>query len=265
MAEITLETGKRRMKVFSTGNGKKAFVILPGLSIHSIMRYSADVGAAYSPFLEEYTLYLFDRSEDIELGYSISDMASDTALAFRSLGIESADIFSASQGGMIALEMEINHPGLCRSVVLGSTLSRVNDTFLSVASTWIEKAEKMDEEGLLGSFVDAVYSQNTLKIYRDAIIASNRGITEEEYRRFIILTSASLDFDVSDSLGRIKTPTLVIGSEGDRVVTPEASRETSSALGCGCYMYPSSYGHAVYDEAPDYRERILEFFHSAGK
>ena len=23
------------------------------------------------------------------------------------------------------------------------------------------------------------------------------------------------------------------------------------------------YGHAVYDEAPDYKERILEFFHKA--
>jgi hypothetical protein len=53
---------------------------------------------------------------------------------------------------------------------------------------------------------------------------------------------------------------LALGSEGDRVTTPEGSRQIAEKLGCAIYLYDSSYGHAVYDEAPDYKERILAFF-----
>ena len=39
-------------------------------------------------------------------------------------------------------------------------------------------------------------------------------------------------------------------------------REIADLLGCELHIY-EDYGHAVYDEAPDYKERILEFFHKA--
>jgi len=247
------------MDYISFGKGEKAFVILPGLSIHSVMNLAGAVEASYSPFAEEYTVYLFDRKKRIESGYTIREMASDTAAAMSALSLSSCAVFGSSQGGMIAAYLAIDHPDLVSKLILGSTLSSPNETFLRVCSMWLQKAEERDEEGLLESFVDAVYSENTLSLYRDTLIASNRKIKEEEWERFIILAKSCLDYDSYDEIGKIKCPVLVIGCEGDRVVTAAASREIATLLGCENYIYPSSYGHAVYDEAPDYRKRCLDF------
>lgn len=247
------------MDYITFGRGKKAFVILPGLSVHSVMGLSDAVEKAYEVFTEEYTVYLFDNTKTLDEGYTISTLADDTARSMEALGISDADVLGVSMGGMRAIYLSSRHPELVHKLILASTASRVNDTFLTFGSVLLEKAEKRDEEGLLGAFADYVYSEKSNALYRDAFIDANRKITEEEYSRLCVLIRACLGYDASEELNGIKCPVLVIGSEGDRVVTAEASKEIASALGCSLYLYDSSYGHAVYDEAPDYKERCLKF------
>ncbi len=255
----TVSTGDVEMDYVVFGAGKKAFVILPGLSVHSVMGSADAIAASYADFASEYTVYLFDRAKDIQEGYTVRDMAEDTAAVMGALGIEGADVFGASQGGMIALYLAIDHPELVHKLVLGSTLAKPNDTSKRAIGEWIRLAENHDEAGLLESFADSVYSETTLEAYRDTIISSNAGISDEEFRRFTILAQACETFDCSDELSSIECPVLVLGSEGDRVLTAEGSRQIADALNCEIYLYDDTYGHAVYDEAPDYKQRILDF------
>ncbi len=255
----TVSAGEMEMDYIVFGSGERAFVILPGLSVHSVMGSAEAIAAAYKDFSEKYTVYVFDRAKDIEEGYTVRDMAADTALAMKALNIEDADVFGASQGGMIALYLAIDHPELVHKMILGSTLAKPNDTFNRVVDEWIQLAEERNEVGLLESFADNVYSQATLDAYREALISSNLGISGEEYSRFIILAEACKTFDCFDALSAVQCPVLAIGSEGDRVVTAEGSRQIAEALGCELYLYGDGYGHGVYDEAPDYRERCLDF------
>ena len=53
---------------------------------------------------------------------------------------------------------------------------------------------------------------------------------------------------------------LVIGAKEDKVVTAKGSEEIADKLGCEIYLYGEGYGHGVYDEAEDYKQRCLEFF-----
>jgi len=255
----TVSTEDMEMDYIVFGSGRKAFVILPGLSIHSVMGSVEAIEAAYKDFSEEYTVYVFDRAKDIQEGYTVRDMAADTAVAMKSLNIEGADIFGASQGGMIALYIAIDHPELVHKMILGSTLAKPNDTFNRVVDEWIQLAKERNEVGLLESFADNVYSQATLDAYRETLISFNLGISDAEYRRFIILAEACKTFDCYDALSAVQCPVLVIGSEGDCVVTAEGSRQIAEAIGCELYLYDDSYGHGVYDEAPDYRQRCLDF------
>lgn len=256
----TVSTGETDMDYITFGNGDKKFVIIPGLSVHSVMGLADSIAEAYEAFTEDYTVYLFDRPEELKEDTTIRDLASETAEAMKALDIEDAYLFGASQGGMIAQYLAIDHPELVNRMVLGSTLSRPNATFEKVAGEWIQMAEKKDEEGLIGGFVDDVYSEATLETYRDTLISSNLGIIDEEYQRFIILAKACLSFDCYEELGLITCPVLVLGSEGDQVVTAEGSEELADALGCELYLYDDSYGHGVYDEASDYKQRCLDFF-----
>ncbi len=245
------------------GSGEKAFVILPGLSVHSVMGSAEAIATAYADYTDDYTVYVFDRAKTLKDGCTIRNIADDTAAAMSALGIENADIFGASQGGMLALCLAIDHPELVHKMILGSTLAKTNDTFKKVADEWIELAESRNETALLESFADKVYSAATLEAYRDSIISSNSGITEEEYERFIIQAKACESFDCYSELADIKCSVLVLGSEGDKVVTAEASEQIAEVLGCGIYLYDDSYGHAVYDEAADYRQRCLNFLTAA--
>ncbi len=256
----TVSAGGMEMDYAVFGSGEKTFVILPGLSVHSVMGSADLIAEAYKDFTEEYTVYVFDRAKDIQEGYTVRDMAKDTAAAMKKLGIEDADVFGASQGGMIAQYLAIDYPDLVNKMVLGSTLAKPNDTFNNIVAEWVQLAENKDEDGLLASFADNVYSEATLEAYRDTLISSNKGITDEEYARFVILAEACRTFDCYDELSDVKCPVLVIGSEGDHVVTPEGSRQIADALGCEIYMYDDNYGHGVYDEAQDYVQRCLDFF-----
>ena len=261
----TVSTDGVTMDYVVFGSGEKTFVILPGLSIHSVMGSAEAIAAAYQSFAEEYTVYVFDRAKDLKEGYTVRDMAEDTAKAMEALHIEGADVFGASQGGMMAQYLATDHPALVHKLILGSTLSKPNDTFLNVVDTWISLAEARDEEGLLASFADQIYGKATLEAYRDYLITSNRGITEEEYQRFIILANACKTFDCYDALSSIQCPALVLGSEGDQVVTAEGSREIAEKLNCPLYLYGAQYGHGVYDEAQDYKQRCLDFLQNGEK
>ena len=255
----TVFAGNTAMDYIVFGNGDKNFVILPGLSVHSVTGSADAIADAYKEFSEKYTVYVFDRAKNIHKGYSVKDMAKDTAAAMKVLNIETADIFGASQGGMIAMYLAADYPALVNKMILGSTLARPNDVFVRVIEEWLCLAESKNESGLLESFADKVYSETTLKVYRETLISANRGISDEEYRRFSILTEACRDFDCYDMLSDIKCPVLAIGSEGDRVATAEGTKEIAKALGCEMYLYDGSFGHGVYDEDPDYRRRCIAF------
>lgn len=242
------------------GCGEKALVIIPGLAIKSVIDSASAVVAAYKPFCDDYTVYLFDRNKTIKNGCTIFDFANDLAFALRLLDIKNADFFGVSQGGMIAQCIAINFPDLVHKMVLGSTLSRLNKTAESTINNWIKLAKSSDENALAKDFMHKLFSADFCEKFGDFIISANSNLTQEELNRFIKLAGATSGFDIYENLDKIKCPTLVIGTEGDSVVTGQASYEIAEKIpNCEIYMYGSSYGHGVYDEAPDYKDRILKF------
>lgn len=247
------------MKYARFGNGEKILVIIPGLSIKDVTDVAEVVEGAYHKFTEEYTVYLFDRRANAKEGYTIRNMADDTVAVMKKLGIENADIFGASQGGMMAMYIAVHYPKLVRSIVLASTASRLNDEFEKVYKNWIFLGKNNDSIALATAFADDVYSKGTLANNRDTIINGNSDCTKEQLEHFVIMAQALDTLDIYEQLENIKCEVLVIGSEGDKVVGVEGQKEIAKKLGCEFYMYGPEYGHGVYDEAPDYLDRIKGF------
>ena len=115
------------MDFFRFGRGEKTLVILPGLSVQSVMGAADAIAEAYRPIEDKFTVYVFDRRTDIPSPYPIRDMARDTAEAFRALGLKDVCLFGASQGGMIALVLAIEYPELVGRMVLGSSSANVQE------------------------------------------------------------------------------------------------------------------------------------------
>lgn len=258
-----VNTGSCSMRFFRFGTGKKTLVILPGLSIQSVMGAADAIAAAYQPIEEAYTIYVFDRRLDLPSPYTMRDMARDTAEAFRALGLKDVCLFGASQGGMIALVIAIEHPELVRKMVLGSTSARVQEEQYRVLEEWVRLAEKGDRESLYLAFGREIYPPAVFGQFRSALVEAAGTVTDEDLARFITLAEGTKGFDVVQELDKIRCPVLAIGDFEDEVLDSDATMEIAEKLDVRpdfrLYMY-IGYGHAAFDTAPDYKERILRFF-----
>ena len=242
------------------GKGQRVFVILPGLSIKSVVAQEQALTQGFSLFAEDFTTYVFDRRLNLPDEYDVPRMAQDTAKIMEALGLSGVCLFGASQGGMIAQVLAATHPELVSRLVLGSTTSCGADSAAEVMESW----ETFAREGRVAELVEAtvkhLYSPTTVAAFGDAIRAGIADISPEELRRFITLASGTPDFDSRELLGRITAKCLVVGCFGDAVVGWRASVVLAEALRCPLYLYGPEYGHSVYDEAPDYRRHLYEFF-----
>lgn len=254
----------QEMEYARFGNGSKIFVIIPGLSLRSTMASASSVETAYRAFKENYTVYLFDRRKNIPDPYSVADMARDTAAAMKALGLEHVDMLGTSQGGMIAQHIAIEHPELIDHLVLASSSSKAEPLQLEVIGNWACLARDGKADELVADFIDNAFSEAFVQRYRRALLMMYKNLTPEEVLRFAITAEACAGVDTYDKLDQIKCPTLVLGAGADHVVGYEASvkiAEKLKAAGTPCEFYTyEGYGHAVFDEAKDYKDRILQFF-----
>lgn len=258
----TVKTPSFTMNFFKFGHGSRTLVIIPGLSVQSVMGSAELVAQAYASMTDEFTIYLFDRRSDLPQTYPIKDMAQDTSEAIDALGLGEVVLFGTSQGGMIAMQIAIDHPEQVNMLVLGSTSAKIESDESQGIGRWIKLAQEGKAQELYLEFGEAVYPKAVYEQYKDTFIQMAQTVTDEDLERFVILAGGIIGFDIESDLNRITCPTLVIGSNDDRVLGGEASKRIFGLLGnqedSEIYMY-DGYGHAAYDTAPDYRERMMKF------
>lgn len=253
----TLKFDGKEMDYFRFGNkdGRK-IIILPGLSLKSVMGSAEAIVAAYDIFADDYDVYLFDHIKEEPEGYTIEQMTQDTLKGMELLGLDHVNIIGVSLGGMIAEAMAIDYPEYTESIVLCSAASDIKDK--TVLEEWRRLAEERDIDNLMISFGENIYTPSFYEQYKDIILASGQGASELDYQNFIISDDAILNFNISDQLDLLGCPVLVLGAGEDKVLGPESSLALAEKLHCEYYIYEGC-GHGVYDEAPDYRARIKEF------
>ena len=259
----TVQLPDLSMDYFRFGQGEKTFVILPGLSVQSVMGAAEAIAAEYAPLTEEYTVYVFDRRKELPAVYTVADMAEDTAEAMQALGLSHVYLFGASQGGMMGLQLALDHPELIRKMVLGSTSSHLLPQHYRILEKWVGLAKAGDREGLYLAFGEALYPPEVFAQVRETLLKAASTVTEEELARFIVMAEGTRDFNVTERLPEIQCPVLAIGVFEDAVLDADATMEIAEKLDFRpdfrLYMY-IGHGHAAYDTAPDYRQRIMAFF-----
>lgn len=253
----TIKTDRFEMDYFRFGNGSKDFVIIPGVSIKPVSLSADAVAAGFSIFTEQYTVTVFDRIKHLPDEYSVFDMAEDTAEAMQLLGLRNTDIYGASQGGMIAMCIAYSHPELVHALYLASTAARISPLGKETMETWMRLAKAGDATVLNHSINTSVYSPEFYQKFASAFAMTEPEATEDEMRRLYILAKACRDFDFGERLNELRCRVFAVGAENDNVIGADATREIAEKLRCPLYIY-DGYSHAVYDEAPDYRERMLQ-------
>ena len=61
----TVRTDRFSMDYFKFGRGEKPFVIIPGVSVQSVMGSAELIAEAYKLFADDFTVYVFDRRKNL--------------------------------------------------------------------------------------------------------------------------------------------------------------------------------------------------------
>ncbi len=262
----TVRTGGFSMNFCRFGRGGEPLVILPGMGVQRVLDSADAIASAYRALAEDFTLYVFERRNDMPADYPVRDMARDTAAAFEALGLGAVNLFGASQGGMMALVIAAEHPALVKRLALGSTSARVTDArYRAVFEPWAALARSGDAAALYLAFGEALYPGRMYEKLKPLLRDAAKAVTDEDMRRFATEARAMRGFDILDELGGIACPTLVLGAADDRVLGGAASGEIAERVkGAALHMY-DGYGHAAYDLAPDYKARLLQFLAGRGQ
>ena len=259
----TVMTDSFSMNYFKFGKGEKTFVILPGISVQGVMGSAEQVALGYETMTEDFTVYVFDPRNELPASYSISEMAEDTAEVFRIIGLDHIYVMGASMGGMVAMEIAANHPELIEKMVLASTAVQMKEEQCQSIDEWIRLAQEGDTQALYLSFGEDIYPQEVFEQARDLLIEASKTVTEDELKHFVILAESLKGFDITNDLEKIACPILAISDTEDHVLGAEAVQMVETYMSqrpdWDFYLY-EGYGHAVYDTAPDFKERMLQFF-----
>lgn len=158
-------------------------------------------------------------------GLTLADMADE--IAGHHTG--PLDVIGASLGGMVAMHLALNHPGLVRSLVLACTTARGGDEVMSERA---DETERRGSAGMLDSTLARWFTADylarsagahVLGYARDRLLAMDPGALADTWR-------AIGAHDVVDRLGEIQVPATCVAGRVDRSTSLAVMRELAEKL-----------------------------------
>ena len=258
-----LNIGNTTMDYIRFGSGQRTLVMLPSLGdgLRSMKGTALPMAFMYREFCKDFTVYAFSRKNELPEGYTTRDMAKDQAEAMAQLGIEKADIFGVSMGGMIAQHLAIDYPEKVNKLILAVTSARPNPILTESIDEWVALAKREDHAGFMDSNLRRIYSDGYYRRNKWLAPIVGKLTKPKTYDRFFVQANACLTHDAYESLHKIKAPTLVVGGEQDKALGGDPSKEIAARIpGAQLQMY-EQWGHGLYEEAKDFNQVIVEFLY----
>jgi pimeloyl-ACP methyl ester carboxylesterase len=158
------------------------------------------------------------RTDNPATSLSYAQMADDVAAFIEAVGVERPLIAGYSDGGQIALEFGLRHPGKARALVLGGTVDRLNDIGREGLISWgIRGPGDIDHAALAATWGD---------FYRALPKLHGPGQAPEHWRSLLDQISAlwtGVPTYTAAQLSTIREPALVICGDRDDLGATESA------------------------------------------
>jgi pimeloyl-ACP methyl ester carboxylesterase len=164
--------------------------------------------------------------------YDMAAMADDAMAVLDAAKVDSAHVFGASMGGMIAQELALQYPDRVRSLILGCTSCGGRESVPARREVLdaLGARAAMTREEATRVMVPFIFDAGTPRdlVEEDLAIRLAANVPNEGY--FAQLQAIRAWTGTHARLGTIAVPTLVIHGETDELVPPENGRILARAI-----------------------------------
>ncbi|HEY1484983.1 MAG TPA: alpha/beta fold hydrolase [Micromonosporaceae bacterium] len=231
------------LSVVTTGNGPP-LVFLPGLGpgadlSHGVPRSMARSARAVALGTGR-TVHMINRPVAMPSGTTIARLAGWHAGALRERFGSPVDVLGTSGGGVIALQLALDHPDVVKRMVVSVAASRVSDR----GRRDLLRGVELQRQGRSAAWISSgLVARGVLRLFVAVMYAL--GANEQRAPGEIALIEAAQDWDVTARLGDISAPTLVVGGTRDPVIPPELAEATAHGIPNARLLLLRGRGHAT--------------------
>jgi 3-oxoadipate enol-lactonase len=244
------------------GGGPQTLIMIRGLGSNLTAWYEQT-----PEFARHFRTIVFDnrgagRTGKPDVPYSVRQMAADTAGLMEALGVKRAALLGISMGGMIAQEFALACPERLACLILGCThfggRATVSAAPEIVAALIAGESANPEQQTLQ---LHSLFADDTIRNRRDVVekYQSMRKLHPIPPFAFMRQVQAAGQFDVSERLGSIRVPTLILTGREDRLIPPANSRMIAERIS-GAVLKELPGGHLFFTEHPElFNPLVIDF------
>ena len=214
------------------------------------------------PFMEEYTVYLIGRKQNLPEDYTFTDMANDYANLIRKEFQEPVDIMGVSTGGQIAQYLAADHPDNVRKLIIISAAYRVSEKGAEIEGKAAKYFKKGKYGNSLAAILDLIFSSKITRSIAKFFtrLIGKRIIGKIKYPNdFLTEVRGDIEMNFKERLKDIKALTLVLSGDLDIEYTADLVRETAEGIPNSKLILYEGYGHNLAAKWKLLQKDILEF------
>lgn len=194
------------------------------------------------------------RSPALSEAWSIGDHADDVENLLASLEVSDAVLVGVAVGAMIAIAHATRHSGRVRGLVLA------NPSVSVTRARILERIAIVREKGLealLPGAVDAAFNEmpkdDAYRRYFDIFRANDP-------ENFVKILEGTLTADLTDALGRIVCPTLVVSGAKDKLFPPQVVQKVADLIPGSSLQLIEEAAHFPPYQTPEQFARLVLAF-----
>lgn len=214
-------------------------------------------------FSKQFQVLLLDfrgqgKSEKPVMSYSMTIHADDLKALLDHLKIKKVNLVGISFGAEVALIFATKYPKMLKSLVIACAVSHVDSAVKAKAERWLTAARLRSGRYLFESVYPDVFSDEFI-VKKWDFVSSTAPLydTSVDIDAFVELLKGFMQLNITSDLSKIKTPTLVIAAEKDKIKPSRYSEIIHNKIAGSKLVKIKDAGHTVIWEKPDEFNKLV--------
>lgn len=204
------------MAYLATGTGEP-LVVLSGLTASNAPPTGAERKRTVQeirPFAHDRRVWWINRPPGLARGTTMADLAADTAAVLRATFPGPVDVIGASTGGVLALQLAVDHPDVVRQLVLRAAACRLSDT----GKAGQARIAALVRAGHGRRAMAATGAMATARAWTRPLVGGLVALAPvpDDLSDMLVTLEAEDAVDLEPRLGEVRAPVLVVGGDRDR-------------------------------------------------